>query len=101
MTSADLWTFSGLALSFQPALDAGEAEEVSAAQSGQSVFACGRPRLEADGAGVAFGLLAVRRLDGRWGFRDQLQMELMTVKATRIPNNKGRVQLLKLHKNVS
>ena len=59
----NLWTFSSRALSFQPALDAGEAEQVSAAQSGKPVFSRRRPGLEADGAGVAFALVGLRRLD--------------------------------------
>lgn len=67
---ADLRTFGGRALSFQPALDAGEAEQVSAAQGGQSVFARRRPRLEADGAVVAFALLALRRLEKSRGHED-------------------------------
>lgn len=56
-----LRTFSGWALSFQPALDTGVTEEVTAPQSGESVLAGRRPRLEADGAGVAFILVTGRQ----------------------------------------
>ncbi len=75
----DLWTFSGRALSFQPALDAGEAKQVSAAQSGQSVFARCCPRLETDGAVVAFALLAVRWLDRGRGHREWLEVDMIKV----------------------
>lgn len=68
----DLRTFSGRTLSLQPALDAGEAEEMSAAQGGQSVFARCRPRLKADGAVVAIALLAVWWRDRSRGHRDLL-----------------------------
>lgn len=61
---ADLRTFSRRALSFQPVLDASEAEEVSAAQRRQPVLARRRPRLEADAAVVAFAFLAVWGLEG-------------------------------------
>lgn len=73
-----LWTFSGHALSFQPALDAGEAEEMSAAQSGQPVFARRRPRLEADGADVAFALFGLRRLKRSRARGDRLQVDRRT-----------------------
>lgn len=56
-----LWTFSRRALSFQPALDTGVTEEVTAPQSGESVLAGRRPRFEADGAGVTFILVTVRQ----------------------------------------
>ena len=74
----DLRTFSGHALSFQPALDAGEAEEMSAAQGGQTVLARRRPRLEADGADVAFALFGLRRLKRGRGRGDQLQVDRRT-----------------------
>lgn len=77
---ADLWTFSGWSLSFQPALDAREAKEVSAAQSRQPVFARCRPRLKADGAVVAFALLALRWRDRSRGHRERLQVDMKSFK---------------------
>lgn len=77
---ADLWTFSGWSLSFQPALDAREAKEVSAAQGRQPVFARCRPRLKADGAVVAFALLAVRWRDRSRGHRERLQVDMKSFK---------------------
>lgn len=62
--AADLRTLGGSSLSFEPAQDAGEAEEVAAAQCRQPVLAGRRPRLEADGAGVALALLALGRRGG-------------------------------------
>lgn len=62
--AADLRTLGGGSLSFEPAQDAGEAEEVAAAQRRQPVLAGRRPRLEADGAGVALALLALGRRGG-------------------------------------
>lgn len=56
-------------------LDASEAEEVSAAQRRQPVLARRRPRLEADGAVVAFAFLAVRGLEGSRGQGEQLQVD--------------------------
>lgn len=72
---ADLWAFSSLTLRPQPAVDAGEAEEMAAAQRSQPVFARRRPRLEADGAAVALAFLAVRRLEGSRGHWDRLRVE--------------------------
>lgn len=57
----DLRTFSSRSLSLQPALDACEAEKVSAAEGGKPVFPRSRPRLEADGAVVTFTLLPMQR----------------------------------------
>lgn len=79
----NLGALGGRALSFEPALDAGEAEQVAAAQSGQPVVARRRPRLEADGAGVAFALLAVGRLD--WSCWNRLQPERRTVRSETNP----------------
>lgn len=75
-SAADLRTFGGGSLSFQPALDAREAEEVSAAQRRQPVLPRRRPRLEADGAGVAFTFLALRQRGRRRGHGKRLFAEI-------------------------
>lgn len=51
------------------------------------MFARRRPRLETDGADVAFTLLALRRLDSARGYWDRLKMEMMTVKSRSVKSD--------------
>lgn len=81
--AADLRTLGGGPLSFEPAQDAGEAEEVAAAQRRQPVLAGRRPRLEADGAGVALALLALGRRGGPRHLGERLHAKKQTKKKHR------------------
>lgn len=68
----DLGTLGSLALALHPAVDAGVAEEMSAAQGGQAVLPWRGPGLKADRAGLPIPLIPLgrpksRTTGGHWG----------------------------------